>query len=502
MPSKGDVLISVRKDPVLQGKQVLVVDDDPMILRSMNVMLMQAGLETKLVQSGPAALAYLEEFLPDIIILDYMMPEMTGAEVFDAMLTDSRFERARGIPVIMLTAKTNNYEEQRDLFKRGLSAYLFKPFGQKELFNVLGNIVVLESARRENERLLSENISIQNFLQGVFDSITDIVSIQDNAFKIIRGNSAAMRVAEGNRPALQEMCFSRYFGNHEICEDCPGLRTLKTGEPHSARIHSKGSIFEVRTYPVKSATGRAFIEMIKDVTVQQKMDEELAESAKLASIGTLAAGVAHEINNPLSIILGSAQALKSERQIPESVQGDLSLIEQEAHRCGKIVKDLLDYARPSGSAPVWCELNEICQNAVGLIKHFIRKKGIQFEESYDSLTQEIMADSSKIQQVLINVLMNAIQATSTGGRVKIATKRLGAEAEVSISDTGSGISEPDLSRIFEPFFSRKPGLGTGLGLSVSKSIISEHGGTIRIESQIGAGTRVVIRLPGRVEVVA
>ncbi len=224
----------------------------------------------------------------------------------------------------------------------------------------------------------------------------------------------------------------------------------------------------------------------KDITTFKQMTEQLIYSEKMASLGQLAAGVAHEINTPLGVILGYAQMLKEDLQDNHEVQEELSLIEKQAKACKRIVSDLLSFSRSSkGQIKTEFSLNECVKQTVALVKHIFENEGIILVLDLDPQLPDIKGNPDQMAQVILNLLNNAHDAIEKQGKVYIWTGYNPQEDEVflRVGDTGKGIPEDIRGKIFDPFFTTKPvGKGTGLGLSVSYGIIRDHGGRINVYS--------------------
>jgi PAS domain S-box-containing protein len=223
---------------------------------------------------------------------------------------------------------------------------------------------------------------------------------------------------------------------------------------------------------------------------------QLIQSAKLAAVGELAAGVAHELNNPLTSILGFAELLMWNANSDDRAQEELSIIADEARRARDIVRDLLDFSRQVESFPEKADLNRLIRETLNLLRRQIGHSGIKLAESYEPDLPLLSLAVGRMKQVFLNLVANAMQAMPYGGRLIIATKKVGGEVAVHVADTGVGIPRELMTRLFEPFFTTKPvGQGTGLGLSVSLGIVQEHGGRITVESQEGVGSRFTVWLP-------
>jgi len=227
------------------------------------------------------------------------------------------------------------------------------------------------------------------------------------------------------------------------------------------------------------------------------MEGQLMQSEKLASLGKLAAGVAHEINNPMTGILTNASLLLEDLPEDDPRREDLQTIVNETIRCRRIVKGLLDFARQSKPEKKKTSVNEIVRNSLSLLRNQASFRNIEITEELDPYLPDIPADPNQIQQVFVNILLNASEAMPSGGRIRVRSgraDRAGERIEVAISDNGPGIPPDAMSRLFDPFFTTK-NTGTGLGLAVSYGIVQSHGGTIEVQSEAGQGATFIVRLP-------
>ncbi len=238
--------------------------------------------------------------------------------------------------------------------------------------------------------------------------------------------------------------------------------------------------------------------IIKDITEWKKIQSQLQQTDRLASIGQLAAGIAHEINNPLGIIMGYAGILLKELDSTTPLREDIEKIYRNAEVCKRIVEDLLKFSRKTETRPELYSINSIIEEVVDMISYKFEEKSITLKKLLQQNIPEIMIDTEKMRQVIMNILMNAIQAVDVGGTITINTEfnEKTKKVKISISDTGPGIPKDMIKRVFEPFFTTKqPGEGTGLGLSVSYGIVKEHNGEITVESQEGKGATFHVILP-------
>ncbi|MFO7930110.1 MAG: sensor histidine kinase [Thermodesulfobacteriota bacterium] len=233
-----------------------------------------------------------------------------------------------------------------------------------------------------------------------------------------------------------------------------------------------------------------------DALVQH--EKQMAHADRLASIGQLSSGIAHEINNPLGIIQGYTQLLL--RDEPEGSQrnGDLQIILKHAKSCKAIVEDLLNFARRSQPEMADIDIHEVIEDALVFIRHRSKMENVRIEKNFGEDLPAVRMDEKKIKQVLVNLVMNAGHAVSQNGVITISTRfdTTHRELSVEVADDGHGIEKRHLSRIFDPFFTTKPtGEGTGLGLAVSYGIVKSHGGDIRVDGRPGEGAVFTVVLP-------
>jgi two-component system NtrC family sensor kinase len=251
---------------------------------------------------------------------------------------------------------------------------------------------------------------------------------------------------------------------------------------------------------VSIRNARLYQELQERIEAQRLAEARLIRSARLAAVGEMAAGVAHELNNPLTTVIGFVELVLNDLPAESPQRTDLELVLQEAQRTRGVVRRLLDFSRPGENLRIRGDLNILLEDAYALVQHQARANGIEVHLHLEENLPRITVDPNQIKQVLLNLMHNALQAMSHGGTMTLTTGRgkrdSGAWLTIAVTDTGEGISPENLERIFEPFFTtRPPGQGTGLGLSVSYGIISSHGGTIEVESHTGKGSCFTIYLP-------
>ena len=276
----------------------------------------------------------------------------------------------------------------------------------------------------------------------------------------------------------------RLFGKHELEIDL----FTKAGTAIPVRL-------TVNQFLDASGKLTGYIFIAKDITETKKLEYQVFQAEKLAALGQLSAGMAHEINNPLFVISGRLGLLKREVLAPK-LKETIDLIDSQANRIRKLVDKILRFTRKTTLTLGTVSINEIIELVLPLVNHNVSPSvKVKIEKSFEKNMPGILGDSDQLQEVFLNMLINAYQAMPKGGIIKITTQNFqNLYAQIQIMDTGVGIPQADFKNIFMPFFSTKS-QGTGLGLSICHNIIKNHNGSIELESQVNRGTTLTIRLP-------
>jgi signal transduction histidine kinase len=277
---------------------------------------------------------------------------------------------------------------------------------------------------------------------------------------------------------------------------------METKEPfQTTHIHldkdSREIYFSISTYPMlEDGDVIGAVEISRDITKDINTQKTMMQQEKLASVGRLSAGVAHEINNPLTTILTTAMLIQEDLDPQDPNYQELETITKETLRCRKIVTSLLDFARQSTPTRKPCDINKIVKESVTLTQKQAAFKDVILDYELDENIPRLFLDQGQIQQSLINLIINAIEATEAGGSIFISTdyQKYQDRVDIIVSDTGKGMSEDDLDKIFDPFFTTKDE-GTGLGLAITHGIIEQHKGAISAFSKLGRGTVFTVKLP-------
>lgn len=339
--------------------------------------------------------------------------------------------------------------------------------------------------------------------ESTFDAITSPVTIISSGYVILRANKSAAKLANLDvRELIGTKCFESLAGLKEPCNNCPASTTFKNHLPnfHALDPFKKNHRqFEVNSYPLETTHEDQTVMHYRDVTEQKELQNQLLHSGKMAAIGTLAGGVAHELNNPLGGILAFVQLALRELAPEHPSYTDLQEAEQATLRCKRIVQDLLEFSRQNKeemASPV--QLNEVLKRVIPLVNVQARTSRIQIHCNYEKNLPMIRANFHKLQQVFLNIITNAFQSMGQRGALKIRTEFDANKSEVmiTIEDNGPGIPPAIIDKIFDPYFTtKKQGEGTGLGLSITYGIIQEFKGSIEAKSTEGKGAIFTLRFP-------
>jgi len=625
-------------------KTILFVDDDPDMLEIGSIILNRAGYKCVGAADGEIGLELLLSSRPDLIILDYMMPNMNGFEFYKCVVSDPKYAAVKETPVIMLTAISEKEIARHELFEMGLSAFLKKPFGNRELLNVIDNVVILDNMRKKNKELqervkrteykyqdLIENASdliftldtearfvfinrrlssitgherskwlgkawteflrpqdeeaLQNYFAGtiagrtctfeaharhddgktiylsinmnpIFENgqvvgcvgiarnITDKKQLEDEIIELKNFNESIIEsmgsglvtldlernITSFNTSAEEVLGFSakevinKSFEEVFSKEDCDRL-LAHLEEPDTDLLNREMQLETKRgkqVYLGYSVTPRydtqkrrvGSIISFKDISQIKQMQVEVQRMDRLASMGVLASGIAHEIRNPLAGIKTIAQTLEEEIEPDDAKREYVSRIVRQVNRMDELLKTIFTYAKPRDPKRRFYRLQEVIQEVVALLENRMRSQSVTYAESYHAELPLLYVDFYQIQQVFVNLFLNALDAMPAGGELRLEAcpkvttlhkvdrrgrafqlqNKSAVYVETKLSDSGEGIPPDTLNSIFNPFFTTKP-QGAGLGLSIVYRIVMEHEGDIQVESEIKRGTTFRILLP-------
>ncbi|MFQ5676916.1 MAG: PAS domain S-box protein, partial [bacterium] len=603
------------------GKTILFVDDDLDMLEIGGIILKNAGYGYIPATSGEQGLSYLVAKKPNLVILDYMMPAMNGFEFFCELRRNHKYQPVRETPVIMLTAASENDVDRKKLFELGLSAFLLKPFGNRELLNVIDNVFILDDLRVRNKELKEQVKRSEYKYQDLIENASDLIFTLDLQANFVFINRRLSTTLQRNRddwigrsffemlaPRDRESARSHitkalqglarifeisivsdlgkrvYFSinmnpifergqivgcvaiarditekkqlGHEIvelknfnesiiqsmgsglitvdleqkvtsfnnsAEDILGYSEIEVVGKELGCLFSKDACEKLlstidepeqnllnREMEVTAKDGNEVyigftvtpridtqsrrvgaIISFKDITQIKQMQAEVQRMDRLASMGVLASGIAHEIRNPLAGIKTIAQTLEEEIEPDDSKREYVSRIVRQVNRMDDLLKTIFSYAKPRKPKKRFHQFPEIIQEVVALVENRIRAQSVNYLENYHSDLPPVHVDFYQMQQVFVNLFLNALDAMPEGGDLKLEAyprvttlrqvdrrgrtfpvkNKSSLYTEVCLTDSGVGILPDNLGSIFNPFFTTKPH-GSGLGLSIVYRIVT------------------------------
>lgn len=508
-------------------KKILVVDNHPLMLKYMRDLLEKKGHEVLTAQDGLSALDILNNFIPDIMFIDLIMPNIDGKKLCRIV---RRMPALKHSYIVVLSAiAAEEAEETANFAEIEADAYIAKcPFDKmsKHILAILnrtdqktstkhpGEVIGLEDihSRQITRELLSAKRHSDVIMENIDEGIMEITSDA----RIVYVNSVAVSLSGISEEKLLASNFVDIF--HETQR--PELKALLESKETSLQVFTKdspallnGKHFELRISPLNEKEYK-FIVILKDVTEEKKRDAQIQRALKMETIGTLAGGIAHEFNNLLMGIQGNASLMLLNTVSTDPGYKRLKSIEKLVQNGSILTGQLLGYARKGKYQVRSINLNKLVENTSDTFGR--TRKDITVHKELAGDLFMVKADQRQIEQVLLNLYVNAAYAMSGGGNLFLKTmnvthKDIGAEihrpesgnyVKLVVTDTGTGMEEKTLERIFDPFFTTKEiGQGTGLGLASAYGIIKAHGGYIDVQSEKGKGTSFKIYLPATKAVV-
>ncbi|SDK37531.1 hypothetical protein SAMN05660337_0255 [Maridesulfovibrio ferrireducens] len=348
-------------------------------------------------------------------------------------------------------------------------------------------------------------------IAAILDGITDVMMVLSEKLEIISVNHVFEQLFPGINP-IGKTCYSLFRNVDHPCSECPAFRALSTNsvckETAIFRIDNKNMQFDMVASPLKNPdlTENRILIFKRDVTLEKEYQAKFYQAEKMATIGVLAAGVAHEINNPMAAVAGFAEGIQRrlarlDDSVPEELAEDLNdytnTILKECLRCQDIVKTLLSFSRPIAADFLPVDFNQVAKDTLRLLDHQFRKrKNIHLIIELTSPLSHIYGDEAQLKQVILNLMTNAIDAVGESGEIHVKTFTENNQVGLKVSDSGCGIPPENKDMLFEPFFTTKSvGHGIGIGLSTCYNIVSEHKGEIIVDSSPGKGSCFTVLLP-------
>jgi len=406
-----------------------------------------------------------------------------------------------------------SYEiEHRLLFADGSAKWVYSIV--EPLLNISGQVLKLYGTTQDITERKQAEVELRNKtneLQAIFDSIGDGIVVYDHAGRIQHHNQITPQFFP-ERALPGQPCRALFHAEHPAAQDCPVELALRGERADAALVledrgpHTR--YLDVTATPIRDALGektRALV-FFRDVSEKRLQELHLIQTEKMSSIGVLATGIAHEINNPLTSVAGCAEALQRRFRDDAALQADarldvfphyLEVIVRESYRCKEIIDHLLSFGRKSDGSAARVDINPVLREILELLRYQAQFRQIEVVTRLREDLPRVFGDPSGLRQVFMNLLVNAHQAIAATGRVEVSTDLQGESlVAIVVRDSGSGMEPAILERIWEPFFTTKEvGKGVGLGLALTYNIVRRHGGDIRVTSRVGEGSEFTVLLP-------
>jgi two-component system NtrC family sensor kinase len=543
----------------MPGETILVIEDSTE-LRSFLVddMLPYHGYQVVGTETGQEGLNRLSSEKPHLILLDLELPDMSGLDILKTMQRDGT-----NIPVVLMTAYGSE-SVAVEAFRLGVKDYIIKPFTTEQVIGVIERTLTETRLRREKEQLtqsLRRKVQQLTILSAVGKSVVSLMDLEELLTRIVEAGVEVTKAEEGFLLLVDPDTRHLYLragknlgewqarGFRLKVADTLAGQVVKTGKSVRRGGGETGRDFKVKTgYLVKSLlhvplvlreqvigvfsvdnqisdqefteddeyllsvladyaavsieNATLYDELRKSIDGLKRSQQELIQSSKLAAVGTLAAGVAHEFNNLLAAISGHAQLGLASDDVKD-IKQSLKVVVDSVDRAKRITANLLTFASRQEPRMKMVDVVEAVQSPLLLMKKELEKSNVQLVRKF-SKARPTLCDSGQISQVCLNLLTNARDAMlPDGGILTVEVKEDRDDILIVFSDTGCGIPDQVMDKLFEPFVTTKGPLGggqipgTGLGLSVSYGIVRNHGGTIEVETEAGKGSTFAVRLPIR-----
>ncbi len=452
----------------------------------------------------------LEEFFPKMNLKAVAQPgeedrRLKKARGMGVQIFDTYQEMLRAHPEINLVIELTDQQHMIQRLRKYLPAHV-SLVDHKAASFLCGMLIMSEVSNKCRLNLSQQ----QALFMAVTDQLQDDMLLLDkNGWIQDVNTSVSKRMGKEKHELIGLPCQEVFAcsredssGQNFYSSECPFQKTLDTREPAEAmqtKLDALGRAhyFRVYTYPVFDNSGRLsrVVEMRRDITVRTEMEKRLQQSEKLAAIGELSTYIAHEIRNPLFAIGGFANALLRNPDLDETSREKVLVIHKESQRLDKILKSIINFARPTEPVQQEVDVNDVVQEAMQLFNLTCKEQGVTLEMELSPSLAKARGDPELLKQCLINLVKNALEAMPEGGTLRIKSFLEWEFVVIEVSDTGKGIPKEIRDKIFNPFYSTKEDSGAGLGLAMTKKILDDMGGRIDVLSLEEWGTTIAMRIP-------
>ncbi len=476
--------------------KILVIESSAANRVSLSAAFEKSGTNARVefTSTPEAALEVIKRETIDVLFVNQAQYGLDAFEIVGSLQSIQR-----SVPIVMMTQRTDDETFHRSLRDGAYECIAADAAAFDAYPAVAERAIIRFEAARENTERERAVLRSQKQWMSIIDAITDYIFVLDSDSILVKVNNS-FAAAIGRHP--RDIVGSRIEAIFDL--EGPSESSLKavlnSGTPLIYEKKIGDEIFQISIFPLQDGSRPLTIHVMKNITEVKRLKDQLYHCDRLASIGLLVSGVAHEINNPLTGTIAYTELLAM-KVADENIRAELKKILDSAERCKKIVDNLLTFSRQHTPSKSLETINDIIDRTIDLRSYWLKSNNVQIIREYGVLPT-VFVDVQQIQQVILNLLLNAEQAFVDVNRASV-TIRFVTQFDKSRSciiirviDNGPGIPQKVAAKIFEPFFTTKPaGIGTGLGLSISHEIITEHGGNIWFENVDGGGAAFIIELP-------
>ncbi|HBB41333.1 MAG: hypothetical protein COW73_04465 [Nitrospirae bacterium CG18_big_fil_WC_8_21_14_2_50_70_55] len=491
--------------------RILLVDDEASIRSTLSLILSREGYEVVTAADLASGTAQCGTQEWDVVLTDMILPDGSGIELMRCM-----HERGSQVPVIAITGEPN-LDTAVEAVRLGAYDYVSKPLRRETLVRVVERALERYRLSRENaryrhdlERLVEartgELIASERRYRELIEGAPEMIHQLDEAGRFLAVNRTQLSTLGYTLDELLQQPLASICAEDQAEQVADHLRRIReTGRSELATQFRRrdGTLLdvEIRALAVRDEDSSFLLSrgFAHDTTGRKRLEMQLIQADKLSTIGLMVSGVAHDVNNPLTGIAGYAEMLLAQGSLAPEVESSLRFIYGEAERAGRIVANLLGFVRQEEGRRDYFDLHTTIDAVVDLMAYRLRQARVEVRRTLDRNLGAVYGDKHQIQQVLLNLVNNAVQAMAGGDGaacLSLATRVVEGEVAITVADTGRGIPPSILGSIFDPFFTTKrEGEGTGLGLSITRAAVEAHGGRLQVESVVGKGTTFTVWLP-------
>ena len=482
----------------MERATILVADDSKLIQELFYDLLLGRGYNVLQACDGEEAINLFDSESPDLVMLDVMMPCHDGLEVL------SHIKGASPDSIVVMMTAHGSEETAVEAMKLGADDYLVKPLAYKSVLSLIEELLEKNRIRLDNKRLKEKIHETETYLAHLIDNVNEAIISTDRDGNIKSFNRAAETLWQADEPSMLNRHLSTLFKNgikNGYVEKL--LEITRGGDRYSGEfVFTRSDLVDfpgyLSTSLIEVGKGRkeGIVAVIRDLSSEKKMREQLVESARLASLGKVVDGIAHEIRNPLLSMGGFARRLEKDFPDDSEHKKYLEIILADVDRLERMVRDIeeyVDFTKLHKASFKFVDLHAVVSEVISTFD--LETVGVELDADTNNLDlPNIYADEGHLKELFTNIFKNAVEAMPEGGRLSVGFAVEDNYLRITVEDTGCGIPPENLKEIYDPFYTSKMS-GAGIGLAKAYMIVEEHHGLIDVDSEEGRGTSFAVKLP-------